>query len=131
MVLNQVCSEQLSAAQAASLLNRSVRQVQRHLAAYEKKSHAAFAHGNRKRKLVHTISKQMRQQVVTLASTTYRDGNQQHLRDLQEEREGIKLSRASVPSHLVALRGGSGSHKASANASAAAILSPSRTSRAN
>lgn len=96
MVLNQIRSGQLSAAQAASLLNLSVRQVQRTLAAYEKEGVAALAHGNRNRKPVHTINDQVRQQVIKLATTTYRDCNQQHLRDLLEEREGIVLSRASV-----------------------------------
>nr|HET6905143.1 helix-turn-helix domain-containing protein [Ktedonobacteraceae bacterium] len=96
MVLNQVRSGQLSAAQAASLLNLSLRQVQRKLAAYEKEGPAALAHGNRHRKPIHTINEQVRKPVISLATTTYRGCNQQHLRDLLEEREGLKLSRASV-----------------------------------
>lgn len=96
MVLNQIQRGQLSAAQAAPLLHLSVRQVQRQLAAYEKEGPAALAHGNRNRKPVHTISDPVRQQVIRLATTTYRGCNQQHLRDLLEEREGIILSRASV-----------------------------------
>jgi len=96
MVLNQILAGQLSAAEAAPLLNVSMRQVQRILAAYRKEGAAAVVHGNRDRKPKQTIGDEVRKQVIALAQTTYAGCNQQHLRDLLEEREGIKLSRASV-----------------------------------
>jgi transposase len=77
-------------------LRVSMRQVQRILAAYRKEGAAAVVHGNRDRKPKHTIGDEVRKQVIALAQTTYQGCNQQHLRDLLEEREGIKLSRASV-----------------------------------
>ncbi len=96
MVLNRILAGQLSAAEAAALLQLSQRQVQRILAAYRKEGVAAVVHGNRGRKPIHTMSAQACQQVITLAQTTYQGCNQQHLRDLLEEREGMKLSRSSV-----------------------------------
>lgn len=53
-------------------------------------------HGNRGHKPKHTIGPEVREQVLELARTTYAGCNQQHLRDLLQEREGIVLSRASV-----------------------------------
>ncbi len=96
MILNRILAGQLSVAEAAPLLDRSHRQVQRMLAAYRKEGAEAVVHGNRGRKPKHTITAQMRQQVIVLAQTTYQGCNQQHLRDLLQEREGIRLSRSSV-----------------------------------
>src|SRR5947209_6112880 len=96
MVLNRILAGQLSAAEAASLLKLSPRQMQRILAAYRKEGVAAVVHGNRDRKPKHTIGEEVRQQVIALARGPYAGCNQQHLRDLLAEREGIVLSRASV-----------------------------------
>lgn len=96
MVLNRIVAGQLSAAEAGILLEVSPRQIQRILAAYRKEGLAAVAHGNRGRKPMHTIREDVRKQVIALATTTYQGCNQQHLRDLLEEREGITLSRSSV-----------------------------------
>lgn len=96
MVLNRILAGQLSAAEAGSLLKLSPRQVQRILAAYRKEGVAAVVHGNRERKPKHTIGEAVRQQVIALAKGPYAGCNQQHLRDLLAEREGIVLSRASV-----------------------------------
>ena len=70
--------------------------MRRLLAAYQKEGAAALVHGNRGKKPVRSISEQVRGQVIELASTKYAGCNYQHLRDLLAEREGIKLSRASV-----------------------------------
>lgn len=96
LVLNRILAGQLSTAEAAVLLNLSHRQVQRILAAYRKEGVAAVVHGNRGRKPTHRIGDEVRQQVIALAREPYEGCNQQHLRDLLAEREGIVLSRASV-----------------------------------
>src|SRR5260221_1187782 len=96
MVLNRLIVGQLTAAEAAEVLDLSERQVRRLLAAYRKEGAAALAHGNRGRKPVHCICEEVRRQVIHLATTTYTGCNYQHLRDLLAEREGIELSRASV-----------------------------------
>jgi transposase len=96
LVLNQVQSGQLSAAQAAALLQLSERHVRRILAAKRSEGVAAIAHGNRGRQPARTIRQQVREQVINLARTRYQGCSQSHLRDLLEEREGIKLSRSTV-----------------------------------
>jgi transposase len=96
MNLNRVQAGQLSVAEAAEVLDLSARHVRRMLAAYQKEGPAALAHRNRGRKPAHSISAAVRAQVVDLARTTYQGCNQQHLRDLLHEREGIMLSRSSV-----------------------------------
>ena len=96
MVLNRLLVGQLTAVEAAVLLDLSERQVRRLLAAYQKEGAAALVHGNRGRKPVQAISEEVRRQVIELASTKYAGCNYQHLRDLLAEREGIELSRASV-----------------------------------
>jgi transposase len=102
MVLNRLLVGQLTAAEAAVLLNLSERQVRRLCAAYRKEGAAALAHGNRGRKPVGTIREEVRRQVIQLASTTYTGCNYQHLRDLLAERDGIELSRTSVRRILLA-----------------------------
>src|SRR6266571_9061227 len=96
MVLNRIQAGQLSVAEGAEVLDLSGRHMRRILAAYEKEGPAALAHGNRGRKPAHSISAAVRAHVVDLARTTYQGCNQQHLRDLLQEREGITLSRSSV-----------------------------------
>ena len=65
-------------------------------ASYGEKGAAAIVHGNRGRVSPRRMSEEVRGQVVALACGAYAGCNQHHLRDLLEEREGIKLSRASV-----------------------------------
>lgn len=96
LVLNRLLCTDLTMQEAANLLALSTRQVRRILAAYREAGAAALVHGNRGRQPVHTIHSEVRSRVVALAQTTYAGCNQQHLRDLLEEREGIRLSRSSV-----------------------------------
>jgi transposase len=96
IVLNAVLAGHSTVAEAAASLGLSLRQVRRVLAAYRKEGAAALAHGNRGRRPVHTTRREVAEQVVRLAQTTYAGCNQQHLRDLLEERDGLALSRATV-----------------------------------
>jgi transposase len=102
LVLNAVVAGQSTVAEAAASLGLSDRQARRVLAAYRREGAATLAHGNRGRRPAHATSQDVAQQVVALAQTTYRGCNQQHLRDLLEEREGIVLARATVHRLLVA-----------------------------
>src|SRR5512141_2356462 len=94
-VLSRVDSGLLTASEAAKLLELSVRQVRRILAAYRKEGPAALAHGNRGRKPKHAISEQTRQHVVERAQTKYSDYNHQHLSE-ELQGEGVAISRPSV-----------------------------------
>ena len=96
MVLNRCTAGGLAPAQATRLLGLSGRQLRRLLVAYRAQGAAALAHGNRGRAPAHTLPAILREQVLALAQTTYRDANDSHLVDLLAEREQIVLSRATV-----------------------------------
>jgi transposase len=95
VVLNRVLMGDLTAADAADALGRSVRQVRRMLAAYRKEG-AALAHGNRGRTPAHALAPALKERVIELARTTYAVCNDTHLSELLAEREGIVLSRHTV-----------------------------------
>jgi transposase len=96
LVLNAVVAGQSTVAEAAASLGLSQRQVRRVLAAYREEGAATLAHGNRGRRPVHATTQEVARHVVALAQTTYVGCNQQHLRDLLAEREGVVLSRTTV-----------------------------------
>ena len=96
VVLNRVLVGDLTAADAADALGRSVRQVRRMLAAYRKEGAAALVHGNRGRTPAHALDPGLAQRVLALAQTPYSGLNDSHLCDVLAEVEGIVLSRASV-----------------------------------
>jgi transposase len=96
VVLNRVLMGDLTAAEAAAALERSVRQVRRMLAAYRKEGAAALAHGNRGRTPAHALEARRCQQVVDLARTKYPGLNDSHLSEVLAEQEGLVLSRSTV-----------------------------------
>jgi transposase len=96
LVIGKVDRGEVTAAQAAEVLQRSVRQVRRILAAYRQEGAASLAHGNRDRNPVHTIPDHVRQRVVELAQTRYAGLNDTHLTEKLAEPEGIFLSRSTV-----------------------------------
>lgn len=101
-VLNRVIGGQMTAMEAARLLDLSERQTRRLLAAYRREGAAALAHGNRGRTPANALSEELRQQVVTLAKGTYAGINHQHLSELLAEREAIAISRPSLRRILLA-----------------------------
>ena len=96
MVLNEVGRGRLGGSQAAEVLNLSLRQLRRLLAAYRKEGAQALAHGNRRRKPQHALDEGVKEQVLALANSTYAGCNTQHFTELLDEREGISLSRSTV-----------------------------------
>lgn len=96
LVIGKVDRGELTAAQAAEVVQRSVRQVRRILAAYRKEGAAALVHGNRDRTPAHAIPDHVRHRVVALARTRYAGLNDTHLTEKLAEVEGITLSRATV-----------------------------------
>ena len=101
-VLERLAQGQLTAGAAAEMLALSVRQVRRLVAAYRAAGAGAVRHGNRARQPASAIPATVRQQVITLAQTTYRGCNHQHLSELLAEREGLQLSRSTVRRILLA-----------------------------
>lgn len=96
LILNQVERGVVSVTEGAELMGVSVRHVHRLRAAYRDAGAAALVHGNRGRIPAHALDPTIRQQVLTLAQTTYADCNHQHMSELLGEREGIPISRASL-----------------------------------
>ena len=81
------------AQQAADLLGLSKRQFRRIVAAYRQWGVAAFAHGNRDRSPTNRIPDAIRQQILQLAQTTYRDYNDCHLtEELTGQPQPIQVS---------------------------------------
>ena len=96
LILNQVERGVVSVAEAAALMDVSVRQVHRLRAACRAEGAAALVHGNRGRAPAHTLPAELRRQVLHLAQTTYADCNHQHMSELLAERDGIAISRPSL-----------------------------------
>lgn len=102
MVLASIDRGELVAKEGATLLGVSLRHFRRLQAAYRKEGAAGLAHGNRERKPVHTVSREVRERVVALAqSAAYSGCNHQHFTELLAEREAIPLSRSSVRRFLL------------------------------
>jgi transposase len=96
MVLNQLIGGELTGQGAATLMEVSVRQVRRLLAAYRKEGAAALAHGNRGRAPAHALPAAVKARIVEAAQTAYAGCNWAHLRDLLAEQEALSVSRSSV-----------------------------------
>jgi len=82
--------------EAAEMMSLSVRQVRRIRVAYRREGATALAHGNRGRRPRNAIDGGVEERVVALARERYRGVNQQHLTELLEEEEGIRVSRSTV-----------------------------------
>lgn len=95
-VLAQVETGDLTAAAAAALLGRSVRQVRRLLAAFRRDGPAALVHGNRGRSPAHALDPGIATAVRRLSQSTYAGCNDVHFAELLAEREGIVVSRSTV-----------------------------------
>ena len=100
-VLNRVLEGKVGVTEAACLLGLSERHTWRILAAYRREGAASLAHGNRGRRPSNATPERIRQQVLTLAQTTYRGFNHTHLTEVLQEREGINLSRSTVRAILL------------------------------
>ncbi|MDP2954544.1 MAG: ISNCY family transposase, partial [Chloroflexota bacterium] len=96
MVLGGVDRGEVTASEAAQVLNLRVRQVRRLLAAYRRKGACALAHGNRGRRPGNALDVTVTQRVVELSRTKYAGFNNCHLAEFLAEREGMTLSISSV-----------------------------------
>jgi transposase len=101
-VLTRVLAGQWTQQEAATTLDLSVRQVRRLQAAYAREGVAALVHGNRGRAPAHSIPETVREQVVTLARTTYAGFNHQHLTEKLQTEEHLAVSRPTVRRLLLA-----------------------------
>ncbi len=95
-VITELDAGRVIGREAAELIGLSVRQVRRLLAAYRQKGVEAVVHGNRGRSPAKRTPEAIRDQVLALARTTYRDYNDQHFTEELAGQHGIILSRSTV-----------------------------------
>lgn len=95
-VIEKVVEGELTVRQGAECLGLSERQVKRLKKGMKEKGVAALAHGNRGRTPKHTISKDIREQVVSLATESYKGASAEHMSDLLGENQKVFLSGKSI-----------------------------------
>jgi transposase len=95
-VISELDAGRVTGREGAELMGVSVRQARRLLAAYRRKGVEAVVHGNRGRTPATRTPEAIRDQVLALAHTTYKDYNDQHFTEELAEQHGIVLSRSTV-----------------------------------
>lgn len=95
-VIEKSVDGRLSVREAAGLLQRSERQVQRLKRRYQPNSADWVRHGNRGKPRSWALKPELCQRVLELASGKYAGFNDSHLRQKLVENEGLTLSRESV-----------------------------------
>ena len=103
-LMNWVEGGVMGMGEAAGMMEVSVRQVRRIRTAYRREGASALGHGNRGRRPCNAIAAEVAEKVVELTRERYRGVNQQHLTELLEEEQQIRLSRSTV--RRVLLRAG-------------------------
>ena len=83
IVLNQLEAGHYKGREAADVLDLSLRQTRRLVAAYRNEGASAFAHGNRGRKPVNATDEKLKQEVIQLFQGKYTGFNTQHFTVLQ------------------------------------------------
>jgi len=95
-VINQIIDRVISIREAAELLNLSERQVMRLKKGVKEQGPGFIIHKNRGRKPSHAISEELRDTIVKLKKSKYKEANFKHFKELLEEHEDISLSYPSV-----------------------------------
>jgi len=90
-VLDHVVAGAISAAQAAGLLECSIRQVRRLLVRYQAGGESGLVHSNRGRTPANRSDPELVDRVVGLATTKYVGVNRTHLSELLQENEDIRV----------------------------------------
>lgn len=95
-VLEKLCSGEKTNQEAAQDLKLSVRQIQRIKQAFRLKAHEALVHGNKGRKPVHALSEELKNLIAQKAEGDYKGTSCQHMAELLEREESIKVSAKSI-----------------------------------
>ena len=77
---------------ASKKLGLSVRQINRLIIIYKEKGKSGFVHGNRNKKPVTTLDKQISEDIILLYNNKYQDFNFRHFNEYLQEEENIKVS---------------------------------------
>jgi transposase len=95
-VMERLLSGSMSSGEAAETLGVTSRQLRRVKSKYIEKGAEGLIHGNRGRKPRHSLSQEVKSQVLRLFEEKYSDSNFCHFSELLEEHESIKLSPSSI-----------------------------------
>jgi transposase len=95
-VLNEIEAGRMTIGEAAELMRVSERQVYRLKKAYREKGAAGLTHGNRGRPSPRATSPEVKAAVIELVKQSYRDYNNQHVKEKLEEEHQIVVSVATV-----------------------------------
>ena len=101
-VISALCDGSMSNSDAAAALRICIRQIIRLKKRYLSLGDSAMIHGNRNRQPAHSIKKEVRENVLRLFREKYPDFNFSHFTDMLNDKEGVKISRASVARILTA-----------------------------
>lgn len=86
---------------AAIELNVTVRQINRMIAGYKAYGKEFFIHGNRGRQPQHTLSVELKQQIIDLYTSKYWDCNYRFFTELLAKHENISVSESAVRKILI------------------------------
>ena len=86
---------------AAIELDVTVRQINRMIAGYKAYGKEFFVHGNRNRQPKHTISQELRQQIIELYVSKYWDCNYRFFSELLAKHENINFSESTIRKILI------------------------------
>lgn len=95
-VMERVVAGKMTVRQGAEYLGLSERQVKRLKKGMKEKGVAALAHGNRGRAPKHTIPKDIRDVIVSLATGLYRGASAEHMSELLRLHQSISVSAKSI-----------------------------------
>lgn len=93
---------QIAVSEAAIWLNLSERQVRRVLARYRERGPLGLAHGNRGRRPRHALSDELRNKILTAATSVYAGCNARQISEQLRRDENLTVSRASIHRILAA-----------------------------
>lgn len=96
IILNGVLEGKITAKQAAARLDISKRHVFRLKAKMKQEGISSLSHGNRGKSPANTLSEEVRGKVLEKGCGEYRGASFNHMAELLERREGIKISSKSV-----------------------------------
>ena len=85
---------------AAIKLGCTKRHVNRFIQKYKQFGESAFVHGNKGRKPAHTISEQMKTEIITLYNNKYWDATFSYACELLEQHDGISISPSTLTNIL-------------------------------
>ena len=86
---------------AAIELDVTVRQINRMIAGYNAYGKGFFVHGNRNRQPKHTLSQELREQIIELYISKYWDCNYRFFSELLNKHENINVSESTVRKILI------------------------------